>query len=191
VQLTRSAAEAYDQTAIAVFEELRPVLLSLPESIAECLQQILSAKRIGAFILTRDVDYLSDSPIDAGAMNAHEPTEPLYVRGTIAWDTDRPDPVDGTAPTQGFRLQDIDLCFPRGQVTLIAGKFGSGKTLLLLAMMGEAKLMEGKISYAISQIRSPNQDAAEGWGLVPAGVAYVPQTPWLQSQSIRYVLTQF
>lgn len=163
--------------------------MSLPEDIASLLQQILSAKRIGSFIRARDVDYLGESLMSAPTAN---PDAPLYVRGTIAWNedasSDASEPMsDGQTMVQpSFRLQDIDLSFPRGQITLIAGKFGSGKTLMLLAMMGEARLIEGRISYAISDIMPPVQDGVS-WELLPTGVAYVPQTPWLQSLSIRQV----
>ena len=74
-----------------------------------------------------------------------------------------------------FQLYDLDIHFPQGEMTLIAGKFGSGKSLLLLAMLGEARLLHGKISYAVSPLLDPNEIENNDWSLVPKGVAYVPQ----------------
>ncbi|WRT69478.1 uncharacterized protein IL334_006464 [Kwoniella shivajii] len=185
-------------TSIAVFDELRVALFNLPATVAEILQDVLGAKRIATFLDSNDVEYLSetahhnDTPINSG---------PLFVKGTVAWDMPENDlksnstnmvnsnSISGTStPNEGsvgFRLREVDVQFPRGQITLIAGKFGSGKTLLLLALLGEARLIEGKISYAVSPIMDPTEIDKNDWTLLSGAVAYVPQTPWLLSQSIR------
>jgi ABC-type protease/lipase transport system fused ATPase/permease subunit len=158
--------------------ELKPVLLDLPSSIAELLQEILSAKRIGTFIRTRDVDYLEDPQLPLPTGNST--SEPLYITGTVAWNITSPPMAKDiaeppAAETPVFRLQDINVQFPRGATTLVAGKFGSGKTLLLLAMLGEARLVEGKISYTVSDLIEPYGTDEGNWTLLPNGVAYVPQ----------------
>ncbi|CAD1468666.1 unnamed protein product, partial [Heterotrigona itama] len=61
-----------------------------------------------------------------------------------------------------------DLTFPRGQLTLIVGKTGSGKTSLLLGMLGEIQRTTGSIEWAKG-----------------VKVAYVAQKPWLQNASLR------
>lgn len=70
---------------------------------------------------------------------------------------------------------DLDIKFPRGKLTLVAGKFGSGKSLLLLALLGEARLIEGKISYMVSPIMDPQKIDKNDWSLFKNGVAYAPQ----------------
>lgn len=67
---------------------------------------------------------------------------------------------------------------------------GSGKSLLLLALLGEADLLAGQI---ISPRSPPDTLAlfsdlpfiAEKDWIVPGICAYVPQTAWLQNASIR------
>lgn len=141
-------------------------------------------------MLTPDVDYFNEILIDA---DVNRIDESLYIKGTVGWSTS-PQPtsagytstgVETTTSAASFLLQSIDITFPLGQVTLIAGKFGSGKTLMLLAMLGECCLIEGDISYAVSEVMVPGLIKNENWDLISTGVAYVPQTPWLQSQSIR------
>lgn len=61
-----------------------------------------------------------------------------------------------------------DLTFPRGQLTLIVGKTGSGKTSLLLGMLGEIQRTTGSIEWAKG-----------------IKIAYVAQKPWLQNASLR------
>ncbi|WWC65637.1 uncharacterized protein I303_108257 [Kwoniella dejecticola CBS 10117] len=178
-------------TSIAVFDELRVALFNLPVTVAALLQNILGAKRIATFLTTEDVQYLSEP----AGVDANDEEESLYIRGTVAWD--QPKVYDATQPasssgtstpssnTVGFRLQDLDVHFPRGQFSLVAGKFGSGKSLLLLALLGEAQLVEGKLAYAVSPLMNPTALDDKDWSLIKRAVAYVPQTPWLLSQSIR------
>ncbi|ORX37959.1 P-loop containing nucleoside triphosphate hydrolase protein [Kockovaella imperatae] len=173
-------------TSIGVFDELRPALVQLPTNIAVLLQEILSAKRIATFLGTQDIEYMLDSPADGQPVPQ---AKSLFVRGTITWDVPastalQPD-ADSLAPTPPFQLRDLDVKFPRGEMTLIAGKFGSGKTLLLLSLLGEVRLLNGEISYAVSPLMDPLNDGEQDWSLVLGGVAYVPRTAWLQSQSIR------
>ncbi|WWC93054.1 uncharacterized protein L201_008018 [Kwoniella dendrophila CBS 6074] len=186
-------------TSIAVFDELRVALFNLPSTIAELMQDILGAKRIATFLTNDDVQYLAEPACQDDLVND---SQPLYVKGTIAWDVSQTsksnapssDQIDSfnnaqiIAPNMdaiGFRLRELDIEFPRGELTLVAGKFGAGKSLLLLALLGEARLIEGKISYAVSPLLNPAETEVQEWSLVKAGVAYVPQTPWLLSQSIR------
>ena len=99
----------------------------------------------------------------------------LYVRGTVTWDVP-PALADAAVPANPvFQLRDLDVNFPRGQMTLIAGKFGSGKTLLLLSLLGEVRLLDGKISYLVSPLMDPGTVGEQNWSLIPDGVAYVPQ----------------
>jgi ABC-type branched-subunit amino acid transport system ATPase component len=95
----------------------------------------------------------------------------------VAWNLSEPSSDSHTAgtATPSFRLQGLNVQFPRGEMTLVAGKFGSGKTLLLLAMMGEARLVEGSISYAVSDLLDPGMEDRGDWSLLKKGVAYVPQ----------------
>jgi ABC-type multidrug transport system fused ATPase/permease subunit len=152
--------------------ELRPVLLQLPMDIAELLQQFLSAKRIGQFLHTPDVQYMSDPAVTA----ILDPTKALHIKGTIAWDVQDP-----AKPTQGFELQDIDVEFVRNQFTLIAGRFGCGKTLMLLTLLGEARVLSGSVTYAVSPLLDPSAIKDGDWSCVAGAVAYVPQVPVILS----------
>ncbi|WVQ75089.1 hypothetical protein IAR50_004698 [Cryptococcus sp. DSM 104548] len=194
-------------TSIAVFDELRPALLDLPSSIAELLQEILGARRIATFLSAPDVEYFDSDPTASAPSEPSSIVEdgPLYVVGTIGWDVPKTylasPPSSSPASSSstvvetanedkvGFRLLDLNVEFPRGQLTLVAGKFGSGKSLLLLALLGEARSIKGKISYTVSPVMDPSTSRRDDWSLVRKGVAYVPQAPWLLSQSIRDNIT--
>jgi ABC-type multidrug transport system fused ATPase/permease subunit len=146
------------------------------------LQEILSAKRIGAFIRSRDVDYLEETlPLSPLVSSSEEERQPLHIFGTVAWNLSEPFPAPDShsdsagIATPSFRLHGLNVQFPRGEMTLVAGKFGSGKTLLLLALMGEVRLVEGSISYAVSELLDPGTEDKGDWSLLKKRVAYVPQ----------------
>lgn len=158
------------------------------------LRQIVCAKRVVSFLKRRDIDMLGETLCKI----QHNPSKPLHIKGSIGWDEDRNWSKPGTAIPQNtssdegwhpdFKLQNIDVVFESQKMTLVAGKFGSGKTLMLLALLGEANLLEGSINQAASQVMPCNNGHEQmDWSLDPCGVAYVPQVAWLQSLSIRLV----
>lgn len=160
--------------------------MELPTSMATLLQEILSAKRIGQFLKARDLDYLLEVPYDSKPLPE---SERIYVHGTVTWDIPPGQNAEnGANSNQVFKLQDLQLDFPRGQLSLVAGKFGSGKTLLLLALLGEARLVDGKISYLVSDLLDPLDAKIPEWKLRKGGVAYVPQVRSLLLQ-MNNVLT--
>ncbi|KAI2783318.1 abc transporter [Daldinia loculata] len=68
--------------------------------------------------------------------------------------------------SSGFRLRHISISFREKSLNIVTGPIGSGKTSLLLSLLGETTLESGKATC-------------------PPDVAYVPQTAWLQNSTIR------
>ena len=60
-----------------------------------------------------------------------------FADASIAWPTDRID------VSLGFSLRDINLSFPNNEFSIISGKTGSGKSLLLAAIIEEAENVSG------------------------------------------------
>ena len=77
-----------------------------------------------------------------------------------------------------FELRDINVIFPEGKLSLITGPTASGKTALLMALLGELTTLEGRI------VMSKNASKVDENGLV-LGISYAAQTPWLRHQSIK------
>ncbi|GES62198.1 ABC multidrug transporter [Aspergillus terreus] len=73
-------------------------------------------------------------------------------------------------PIAAFRLQDVSLCFKQRALNVVTGPTGCGKTSLLLSLLGETVLESGLATC-------------------PRDVAYVPQAPWLQNDTIRNNIT--
>ncbi|KAF9928521.1 hypothetical protein FBU30_002320 [Linnemannia zychae] len=77
------------------------------------------------------------------------------------------------APGTEFALKNITLSFPPGQISLVTGTKKSGKSALLLALIGEMTRYTGKIYL-------PRKDYYHGKQGYGSDVAYVCQDPWLE-----------
>lgn len=77
-----------------------------------------------------------------------------FINATFEWDDCSGDPV----PSR-FRLGPLNFIFPSGQLTLIRGSTGSGKTALLSALLGGNKFIFPKFNTSLS----PSRDALLVW----------------------------
>ncbi|QRW05470.1 ABC transporter [Ceratobasidium sp. AG-Ba] len=172
-----------------IFNEMRFALNTLPETFINILQSLVSLRRIEKYMSAAeiaDIRSFKDSELDSTIK---------LVSTTISWPQNRfggPSSAPSVAPTPRarFTLHDLSLEFPEGELSLICGKLGSGKTLLLLALLGEADVLAGQLLAprsppdalaALSQQRNLN---SSNW-IVKGICAYVPQSAWLQNDSIK------
>lgn len=77
-----------------------------------------------------------------------------------------------------FELKNINVHFPEGRLTVISGPTASGKTGLLMALLGELTTLNGRITMP------KNASNVDEYGLSHA-ISYAAQTPWLRHQSIK------
>ncbi|KAG0054378.1 hypothetical protein BGZ83_011387 [Gryganskiella cystojenkinii] len=90
------------------------------------------------------------------------------------------EPVEeAAAPQERFKLKNITADFPVGQLSVVVGPTGSGKSALLLALLGELEREEGhmfmpRLDYGPYKVN--------GRG---SGIAYAAQTAWLQNSTVR------
>lgn len=76
------------------------------------------------------------------------------------------------------QLAGVDLDIGRGQFVVITGPVGSGKSVLLRALLGLVPRTAGTITWNGDEIRDP------AMFLVPPRAAYLPQVPRLFSESL-------
>lgn len=77
-----------------------------------------------------------------------------------------------------FHLADITVMFPECELTVVTGPTASGKTALLMALLGEMTLLEGQL------IMSKDTTVVDEHGLQHA-ISFAAQSPWLRHQSIK------
>ncbi|KAG0249757.1 hypothetical protein DFQ27_009808 [Actinomortierella ambigua] len=93
------------------------------------------------------------------------------------------EPLDRAEDRDRFALRNINVSFPVGEMSIICGPTGSGKSSLLMALLGEMDVLTGKIYLPRRAAGSRELDPATG--LMKDGVAYVSQQAWLQNATIR------
>lgn len=77
-----------------------------------------------------------------------------------------PDAPKEVAPEKLFKINNLDLVIPRGQLVAIVGPVGAGKTSMLQGLIGEMRKTEGSVKFGGS-------------------VAYCSQSAWIQNATIR------
>lgn len=165
-QLTASVAF----TSIAIFGSLEVALAALPHLISSALEAKISVDRIERFLQSPDKRDTSSNSF-----------ERVIFEGTaISW------PTSENSSDIGFSLAHLNFSFPPKGLTVITGRTGSGKSLLLAAVLGEADLLWGKLEIPSESCRAWQYAAPDtGDWILDSAVAYVPQNPWTENGSIR------
>jgi len=86
-----------------------------------------------------------------------------------------------------FILRDLNLSFPSNSLSIISGPTGSGKSLLLAAILGEVDVLGGYITVPPSlpaKQRFDDKATAVDW-IIPSAIAFVSQTPWIENATIK------
>ncbi|XP_019508083.1 PREDICTED: ATP-binding cassette sub-family C member 8 isoform X1 [Hipposideros armiger] len=94
-------------------------------------------------------------------------------------------------------LSNITIRIPRGQLTMIVGQVGCGKSSLLLATLGEMQKVSGAVFWNSSlpdsemgEDPSPEREPAAGMDVRKRGpVAYASQKPWLLNATVEENIT--
>ncbi|CAE6493905.1 unnamed protein product [Rhizoctonia solani] len=180
-------------TSLTVFNEMRFALNTLPETFINILQSLVSLRRIDKYLSATEIAEIrsiQDTQLEDSIK---------LVSATISWPQARfggTSSASSVAPTPKarFTISDLSLEFPDGELSLVCGKLGSGKTLLLLALLGEADILAGQLIAprsppdALANLSQESNLNSSNW-IVRGICAYVPQTAWLQNDSIKNNIT--
>ncbi|KAF6199543.1 hypothetical protein GE061_007569 [Apolygus lucorum] len=126
-------------------------------------ETLISLQRMTDFLLSEedDDDHIGETPNRNGdGLNNSleiEKEAAVSIRGlTATWSEDAAKPV----------LCDVNLDFPRGELTAVVGAVGSGKSSLIQAILGEMNVKKGSVRLSGS-------------------VSYAAQEPWVFQGSLR------
>lgn len=171
VILTGSLSPSVAFTTLAVMGSMEATLAILPELIADALEAWVSINRINEYLQAPE----RDDYITPGSSIAFE-------EASVAWPSD----MQEHDPDR-FVLREIDIVFPSKDLSVILGPTGSGKSLLLAAILGEADKLFGKIKVP----RGPavqdryNYKANKTVWIIGSAIAFVAQIPWIENASIK------
>uniref|UniRef100_A0AAQ5ZZ95 ATP-binding cassette, sub-family C (CFTR/MRP), member 9 n=1 Tax=Amphiprion ocellaris TaxID=80972 RepID=A0AAQ5ZZ95_AMPOC len=147
---------------------------------------------LATFVMHHFINKTGPSPSEAFAALAlfHILVTPLFLLSTVVRFAVKALVSNGsfTWGSNLLTLSDINIRIPTGQLTMIVGQVGCGKSSLLLAMLGEMQAIEGRPTYYSSSI----EDII---GFVPSdprnrySVAYAAQKSWLLNATVEENIT--
>ncbi|KAF0687327.1 Aste57867_20937 [Aphanomyces stellatus] len=141
-------------TALTLFNLLKVPLCDLPYIFTGLMQALVAVQRLAAFLNLNEKDdstVLTRATDDAVARDAT--VDVAVAHATFGWDTK---PL----------FEDVSLTIHRGELVVVHGAVGQGKSSLCLALLGEMPRTHGSV-------------------FLGGRVAYVSQQPWIQHMTIR------
>jgi len=164
--------------AIGLFYALYESIQFIPFVVVYMMEAFVSIKRLENFFAYPE------------KANFIEPGEQIELRNaTVVWPKDPTAEGDnGDEDTRGM-LENITLAFPNEELSIVCGKTGSGKSLLLATLLGEVELVSGSVRvprcpshYDVDYSTLDLGD--ENW-VMPSAIAFVSQTPWIEGGTVR------
>ncbi|GME61850.1 ATP-dependent bile acid permease [Neofusicoccum parvum] len=157
-------------TTIGILTQIEGTMAFIPELLAAGFDAWVSVKRIEEYLNT------PEKP-----QNTKPGDHISFKDASIAW------PSDSEKNEESFVLRDLNFTFPARQLSVISGRTGSGKTLLLKAILGEVDVISGTIE--VPQAPAPEQRYdhkanRKNW-IIDSAIAFVGQQPWIENCSFR------
>ncbi|KAI9813022.1 MAG: hypothetical protein M1832_006413 [Thelocarpon impressellum] len=169
-------------TALSLFSILRVPLDQLADMLAHVQEAKVSVDRVDEFL--REAETEKYEQLRLGAAPDHGGGEELPEIGldsvTCTWGSRDADAADATS---AFRLIELDVRFQVGELNIVVGPTGSGKTSVLMALLGEMTLLKGVIRLPGGRSREElRPDPRTG---LTESVAYCAQQAWLVNDTIK------
>lgn len=162
-------------TALSLFSQLEGTISMLPDLVSDLVGTKVSMKRIEGFLNAPEMSDVVQASTGVSFRNA-----------TFSWPADHQ--IEGSDHV--FFLRNITVTFPIGKLSVVTGDTGSGKTLLLSAIVGEVDVEVGSIHAPVStsstafSVALPKLIEEDDW-ILPSAIAYVAQTPWIENATIK------
>eukprot|EP00808_Paulinella_micropora_P022131 g1924.t1 len=157
---------------MAYFQTLQLPLIFVPIVLSQLGIGLVSARRIQHFLTLPELDPNAVQSEPIPSENGVAPVR-LSARGSFTYDETAPKPDDSKAlvPIRTFRLENLNFKAAPGKLTAVVGNVGSGKSSLLLTLLGEMK--------PVPELTAPNEVHCSG------AVGYVAQRAWIRTETIR------
>ncbi|KAK3320254.1 putative ATP-dependent bile acid permease [Cercophora scortea] len=171
--------------ALAMFAIIRIPLDRLSDSITFLIEANVSLVRIGKFLEERGSDKYKQllgqdgSVIGFDAATLSWPSTRLT--SVVSPSEDSPLLTNNDTSHMDFTLRDLTINFQHGTLNVVCGPTGSGKSSLLLALLGEMHLEHGRVLLPGLGNHTTNTHNPT----FSTTTAYCPHDPWITNQSIR------
>lgn len=156
-------------TALSIFGSLEDSLMGIPYLFSRALEAKTSCERISNYL-----QELERKPVTGTG------DEIIFQDADVAWPAQL-----GKEAKERFHLTHLTLHFPSKGLSAICGKTGSGKGLLLSAILGECDILSGTVHVpSFHGERYDDRANRDNW-IIDSAVAYVAQNPWTENATIK------
>ncbi|DAZ92485.1 TPA: hypothetical protein N0F65_012715 [Lagenidium giganteum] len=149
LQQPLTAAKVF--TAISLFNAIRDPLRDLPSVIQTCIQAKISFERVAEFLAIEEFD---PTNVDRDGSKYPEDVVIQVKNGSFGWTKDN------------ALLKDVNMTVKKGDLVVVHGTVGGGKSSLVSALLGEMEKLSGSV-------------------FVRGRTAYYSQQAWIQNMTIR------
>ena len=160
-------------TCIDLFQQLQSDLSILPLTTAYLSDALSHLRRLETFLSNKEI-----------SRTGMEVSSTVFCEhATIAWSGENMDaPQDSR-----FLLKNVSAQFPSGQLSLVTGETGSGKSLLISALAGEATIISGAVHNpsAKRQLSIKLEEDNAEYRVKHGQLAIVSQYPWIENTTVR------
>ena len=165
-------------TALSLFTILKYPLDQLADMIAHVQESKVSIDRVEGFLNEDETDKYQQ--LLPERKNSSSESLIGFEKATFSWGGKDARNTDGST---AFRMIDMNIKFDVGQLNVVAGPTGSGKTSLLMALLGEMALLQGSVHLPGGECWEDLRPDPET-GLTES-VAYCAQQAWLVNGTIK------
>lgn len=159
-------------TAIGVFSNLEVTLAVIPELTTDLIDAKISIDRIEKYLAAPEI-----------SANTNDARSISFEKASIAWPSDE----EKEDADERYVLRNVNVSFPDKELSVVSGKTGTGKSLLLAAILGEVDVLAGKINVPQRPIAGDTHDhlaTRDDW-IIPSSIAFVAQIPWIENATIK------
>lgn len=154
-------------TALSLFALLRTPLDQLSDMLSFVIQSKVSLDRVQNFLSEEDTEKYNQLTVDKKGEKI------AFKNATVTWDKNN---------KQDFKLKHLNVEFKVGKLNVVIGPTGSGKTSLLMALLGEMHLSTGQI---VVPSLDPRQSLPIGTDGLTNSMAYCSQAAWLLNDTLK------
>jgi ABC-type multidrug transport system fused ATPase/permease subunit len=169
-------------TALSLFQILRIPLDQLADMVAHVQEAKVSVDRIEEYLDEPETDkyaqLITNKKDEAGQSLIG------FEKGTFSWGGKD---MNDKASADAFKLMDLDIKFKVNALNVVVGPTGSGKTSLLMALLGEMTKLKGEV-YLPGGCSREDMKADPETGLTES-IAYCAQQAWLVNGTIKDNIT--
>ncbi|KAG0705743.1 ABC protein [Suillus ampliporus] len=160
-------------SSLSLFQLLRQPMLYMPLALSAIPDASSAIKRLTPIF---HAELISE---DALVIDKDQEPALLVKDATFEWESFEKDSGEAFSSKKGardklapgkdaplFRVKNVTMSIPRGQLVAVVGPIGSGKSSLLQGLVGEMRKISGHVSFG-------------------GRIGYCPQTAWIQNATLR------